>query len=392
MTRGATIWPVSRPTALAILAAALAATAPGLALPGRAAPRTSLELDFSGQATGFASVLYDSALAGQVALRYIPDLAVDILPGWLDAEAAVNLRAAADARPDSLRLEAAVKPYRAWLRFGRERFEVRTGLQKLAFGSAVLLRPLQWFDRLDPRDPTGATDGVYALLGRYWFENNANLWAWGLVGNSEPKGWEQYRSERWTPEVGGRVQLPMPRGEVAATWHHRRVGTAYRPLPVEEPFGEDRLGLDGKWDIGIGLWFEATALHEWTDALPRPWQWAAVLGGDYTFGIGNGLTVTAEHLGLARTSEPLQTAGAVGGQATGLIVNYPLGLVDNVSAIALYDWQNDDVYAFAAWQRTLDRWRFQVAGFWSPDAPAAAGGLPGAAAGKGLRLTVVFNH
>jgi hypothetical protein len=356
-----------------------------LAASGRAALR------YSGQATGFVAALDDSAVAGQAGLRYVPDLTLDIVPGWLDAEVAANLSASAAARSESLKLEATVKPYRAWLRLSRERFEVRAGLQKLAFGSAVLLRPLQWFDRIDPRDPTGTTDGVYGLLGRYWFENNANVWAWSLAGNTEPKGWERQGSVRWTPELGGRAQVPVPVGEVGLSYHHR---TLLLPTTIPEASAaEDRLGLDAKVDVGVGLWTEATVLHEWTNLVPLPWQWATVLGADYTFGIGNGLGVTVEHLGLARTAEPLHLADSlVGGQVTGLILTYPLGLVDNLSAIALYDWQNKDVYAFVAWQRTLDRWLFQVAGFWGPKAPAVAGGLPGAAAGRGLRLTVVFNH
>jgi hypothetical protein len=362
-----------------------------LAASGRAALR------YSGQATGFVAALYDSAVAGQAGLRYVPDLTLDVVPGWLDAEAAVNLTASAGARPDSLGLEATLKPYRAWLRLARERFEVRAGLQKLAFGSALVLRPLQWFDRLDPRDPTGATDGVYGLLGRYWLENNANLWAWGLVGNPEPKGWERVGSERWTPEFGGRAQLPVPRGEAALTYHHRTVdySEVYRiPELLPRQF-EDRLGLDGKLDIGIGLWVEATLARETRrmddgEHTDPAWTDISVLGVDYTFGIGNGLSVLAEHLVLGYGPRPY--GSDVRGQATALMVGYPLGLVDNLSAIALYDWQNSDVYGFVAWQRTLDRWLFQVAGFWGPKAPAVAGGLPGAAAGRGLRLTVVFNH
>lgn len=351
------------------------------------------QLRFSGQVTGLASALYDSAFAGQAALRYIPDLTLDIAPGWLDAEAAVNLRAAADARPDSLKLEATLKPYRAWLRLGRERFEVRAGLQKLAFGSAALLRPLQWFDRLDPRDPTGATDGVYGLLGRYWLSGNANAWAWGLLGNSEPKGWERVGSERWIPEFGGRLQLPAPRGEAAVTYHHRAVDYSRIPELLPRQF-EDRFGLDAKFDVGIGLWVEAALARETRRVtggnLDPAWTDISALGADYTFGVGNGLTVLLEHLLLGAGSRPYGSGAR--GLASALMLNYPLGLVDNVSAIALCDWQNRDVYAFVAWQRTLDRWRFQAAGFWSPDAPAAAGGLPGVAAGKGLRLTVVLNH
>lgn len=33
------------------------------------------------------------------------------------------------------------------------------------------------------REPSQLTDGVYGVLVKYYFQNNANLWAWGLIGN-----------------------------------------------------------------------------------------------------------------------------------------------------------------------------------------------------------------
>jgi len=55
-----------------------------------------------------------------------------------------------------------------WIRLSTKQFELRAGLQKINFGSATLLRPLMWFDKIDPRDPLQLTDGVYALLARYY--------------------------------------------------------------------------------------------------------------------------------------------------------------------------------------------------------------------------------
>jgi len=219
------------------------------------------EVDFHGQASSWLSAAYDTCMVGQAGLRYIPTLSFS-LPFHLDAEASVNGYASELVREGSFEesdFAATVKPYRLWLRYSTARFETRAGLQKINFGSATLLRPLQWFDRVDPRDPLGLTDGVYGLLARYYFQNNANVWAWGLLGNSSPKGWEQVGSERWIPEFGGRAQLPIPRGELAATYHHRVIGPsgiAHIPelLPRQD---EDRLGLDAKVDAGIGLCFEA---------------------------------------------------------------------------------------------------------------------------------------
>lgn len=92
---------------------------------------------------------------------------------------------------------------------------------KINFGSASIFRPLMWFDKIDYRDPLQLTDGVYALLGRYYFSNNANLWLWTLYGNDEPMGWEKTPAVWQIPEFGGRIQQPVPRGEAALSYHHR---------------------------------------------------------------------------------------------------------------------------------------------------------------------------
>ncbi len=350
--------------------------------------------DFSGQASGWLTFSRDTSYEVLTGLRYIPSLSL-ALPQYLDAELSVNGFATARGRsPDSVETDIRVKPYRAWARFSTERLEARSGLQKINFGSATLLRPLQWFDRIDPRDPLGLTDGVYGLLARYYFQNNTNVWAWGLVGNGSPKGWEVYGSERWVPEPGCRVQVPMPRGEVALTYHHRRFD-AYIPIPrhVGVPLDEDRFGLDGKWDVGVGLWVEAAmsrqASGSWRYA---SWQRAATVGLDYTFGIGSGLGVTAEHMLAGGAAQPFSRG--TNAQISALMLSYPLSLLDNIRGFAYLDWENQDLYRFLGWERALDNWIFSAAVFWNPDRPQSLTGQPnsGAAGGKGLQLMVAFNH
>ncbi|MFO7659429.1 MAG: hypothetical protein R6V77_00785, partial [Candidatus Cloacimonadaceae bacterium] len=58
------------------------------------------------------------------------------------------------------------KLYRLWVKAGTPQLEARLGLQRLNFGSAQILRPLQWFDNLDPTDILERTEGVQALLVR----------------------------------------------------------------------------------------------------------------------------------------------------------------------------------------------------------------------------------
>ena len=110
-----------------------------------------------------------------------------------------------------------------------------------------------WFDGMDVRDPLQLTDGVYGILGKYFFENNANIWFWGLIGNENRKGWEMNATEQWEPEVGGRVELHVLTGEMGLSTNHRKVHainllssawTDYRIL------NESRFGLEAKWDVG----------------------------------------------------------------------------------------------------------------------------------------------
>jgi hypothetical protein len=349
----------------------------------------------AGQASGWLAFTRDTSNQAQAGVRYIPSLSLS-LPPRLDAELSVNAFASAQARSlDSIDANAKVKPYRLWARFSTPRFEARAGLQKINFGSATLLRPLMWFDRIDPRDPLALTDGVYALLGRYYFQNNANFWAWGLLGNSAPKGWEAFGSSRWVPEFGGRVQVPVPRGEVAATYHHRVIdysGITRIPefLPEQD---EDRLGLDAKVDVGVGFWLEGTLSREtrrmdYGDKPPL-WTHAAAAGADYTFGLGSGLGVIAEHMLAGSADEPFGRGADA--QFSALAVSYPLGLLDNLRAIVYFDWTNRDLYSFLGWQRTTDNWMFSLSAFANPDRPAATG-RTGGAAGKGVRFDVVFNH
>ena len=75
------------------------------------------------------------------------------------------------------------------------------------------------------------------------------------------------------------------------------------------------------------------------------------------------------------------------------MVSYPIDLLDNLRGIVFFDWAGHRPYSYVAWQRTLDNWIFSVAAFWYPDRPAVIPGQAvGGAAGKGLQVTVVFNH
>lgn len=355
-----------------------------------------IETDFRGQVSGWYVVSQqDDDGEDNTGIRYIPELGLNFP---LDGDLAIDTEVAANgywsSQEDENGDQADAELYRLWLRVAAPQYEIRGGLQKIDFGTAVLLRPLMWFDRVDPRDPLGLTEGVYGLLGRYYFLNNANVWLWGLWGNDETKGWETMASYDDRPEYGGRVQTPFLDGEIALSIHHREVDTDDLNLIDDDDgsFPENRLGLDGKWDVGIGIWFESVVVHQESDPIPMQYRKFMNIGLDYTFDIGNGLNVIGESLWVS-ASEKFDAFDETASFSAASI-NYPVGILDYASAIFYYDWDNAEVYRFARWERRYDNWQFHLMGFWNPDVLQIyeTDRADTLFAGKGAQLLIVFNH
>ena len=391
----------------------------------------------------------------QFLARYLPELsyALSLSGDWTaDLSASPNLwlSRTSTSRDDGAAPSGEdVELHRAWLRVSTPRFEARAGLQRISFGSASVLRPLMWFDRLDPRDPLQLTEGVWAVLGRAYLPGNATVWAWAVRGEDDRRGWEPIPGARGRLEGGGRVQVPLGPGEVAASYHHRRLdleGLGLFAPGTPGPGGrEDRLGLDGKWDVELGVWVEAEMVRQDSEALRVRWLRGITVGADYTFKVGNGLTVLGEHMVKETPSFlPLTLAPAPGGGAfffpspaarsgaalsrslapggapplppgdsgegsgvptfptlrlTAFTAGYPLGVLDRVGLAVYRDWEGEGWFRLLEWRRTYDSWRVHLLGFWNPDvgglfpsdAPGGAGSS-GSLAGKGAQLIVVFNH
>jgi len=354
---------------------------------------------YKGLVSSWLTINADTDTKPQLGLRCLPEFSLGKALSQkynFDVEFSLNAYGTGTINAlDDVHTEGKVKPYRMWLRFSSSQFEARLGLQKINFGSASLLRPLMWFDRIDPRDPLQLTDGVYGLLMRYYFLDNTNIWVWGLYGNDEPKGWETMSSDRKSPELGGRIQTPLGKGEIAFSCHHREIdvkGLLQGPEPDNIRIPENRYALDGKWDIGIGIWFETSLFHQQTEHLPYTWQKALNVGMDYTFNIGNGLNVIGEHFVLEASRDVFGSGEAT--KFSALALNYPLGLLDNITGILYYDWENKDFYNFLRWQRTYDRWSFHFMAFWNPERFRVYNTQPGnnLFAGKGIQVMAVFNY
>ena len=358
------------------------------------------QLNSKGQLSSWFTWNENKSIGSQVGMRYIPEVSWEksLKNGkLLDCEFSLNgYRALEGISFSNIDSDGKIKPYRMWFRFSSNQFEARIGLQKINFGSALLMRPLMWFDKIDPRDPLQLTDGVYGILFRYYFINNANIWFWGLYGNEEKKGWETFPSDKKSFEYGGRVQYPLFTGEIGFSCHFREMDLTKSAssdlVYFDEIVPENRFALDGKWDVGIGLWFEGAIFHQKSDELLLNHQRMFTLGADYTFGLGNGIHVLGEYF-TVEASEKIFQAGE-GGKFSAVMADYSFGIIDQVFGILYYDWENKNLYRFLRWQKTYDNWSFHLMGFWNPDQNLLyqLQTDKNFFAGKGIQIMVVFNH
>src|SRR4030042_1629652 len=358
----------------------------------------SQSIDFDGMLAGGGTASYSEKLNGMLGIRYVPALKMkDPVREKFSLDSEISLNAWATSTflsDDSIVLDEKIKPYRLWLKFSGDRFEIRAGLQKINFGSAVMLRPLMWFDRIDPRDPLQITDGVYGLLGRYYFLNNTNIWMWMLYGNDDPKGWEFGGTWRKWPDMGGRIQIPVFTGEIAGTYHFRqadfRESGIYDTITYQDPVNENRIGMDGKFDLLVGLWVEGAMIREGLvkNGFPRYLN----LGADYTFNLGNGLNLMTEFFNFSIADKAFIRGD--GTSFTAVSLTYPFSIINNLNFIIFYDWENSDLYNFINWSWQFDKWSFYLKGFWNPDRFQLYQGLETANlfAGKGIQIMAVFNH
>ena len=364
-------------------------------------------LTIAGQAWGGLVVGSDPA-PGHAAygelVGYLPTFSL-AGPAWgqgqLDVELAFKLGSVLDGAlgQGAAGVQGRGDWYRLWGRYTTERLELRLGLQKIAFGPGFFLRPLQWFDTLDPEDPTMQTEGVVALRVRYYPTQTVALWGWVV----RPDDW-RYASP------GGRVEWPFGVGEAGLTYYYRRAtDLEFSGAPLI-PFAdsENRFGADLRLDIMIGLWAEAAlAQAGGYNAGPAQSDYYSqvMVGGDYTIPWANGVYLLVEHLWRrARISSPNNPPAGLDvlwsrrreeGQFTALVVSYPLGFLDTIMAIALYDRQAERFYNYLRWQRTYDKFSFNTMLFANPERGGDVPGDQSAALlnfGYGGQLMLIYNH
>jgi len=355
------------------------------------------KIDFDGQISLISSFSSDNELNSFIGTRYIPELSykipIDSLQ-YIDFEASINLSASTLFHPfDTTNTDANINPYRLWARYVGKQYEVRVGLQKIDFGSATLLRPIQWFNQIDPRDPLQLTNGVYGALGRYYFQNNTNIWLWVLYGNEKSRGFDAIQTNKKIPEVGGRFQCPIPKGEIALSYHHRTANSTHISyLPQHEKISENRIGIDGKWDVTVGLWFEATHSHKAKNIGQLTNQTLLNIGTDYTFGIGNGINIIAEHLLISFDEKAFNFQSP--NNISAITLSYPLGFFDKISSVFYYNWTGKSFTAFLNYEHQFKKIIGYLMLYYNP---AIQQGIQqndfvNNFVGPGIRLMLVYDH
>ncbi len=342
-------------------------------------------LGLKGTVTAYGSVFSDYQSGGQ----FIPVIEGDFLSDTSRYIFDFELSGDSYVRYDTVnQFTPGISPYRAWLRFAGNQFEVRVGLQKITFGKAMLLRTENWFDTMDPRDPLGLTQGVWAERIRYYIPGtNANIWLWSIQENLDNSSFIiPLESDVFTlvNHFGGRLEMPMLMGEIGLSFNTKASAadtasiTGFIVPGTEIPVytlnsRQYQAGIDGKWDKDIGFWFEAAYINDRSDftfMAPNSYILTEMamltLGIDYTLGIGNGLTIICEYMGDVIRSEVNLGSGKTASVTTlnilGLMLSYPMGIFDSMGLMGIVDLDSGSLYSYLYWRRQYDNLTLQLSG------------------------------
>lgn len=371
-----------------------------LFLPHYIAAQDTAKVKLSGQIAAWTTMQLRSPIVVQPGVRFVPELTAKFSTTEMrsiDVAASVNVNGHVtfEQRNETWH-SIQLKPYRVWARYSTPNFEIRAGLQKINFGQAKLFRPLMWFDAMDVRDPFQLTDGVYGLLTKYFFSNNASIWTWALLGNDKQRGWDLFACSKWKPEFGGRIEMPVLEGEMAFTTHYRKVNAFHIESTQSLNYtrlNEHKIGFDGKWDIGMGVWFENSSTITETNNYNIPkLQHMFNIGLDYTFAIGNGIGATVEYLRYHAGKTFFRHDNTL--HLVGSIINYPLSITSQLSAILFYLPTQQNLFSYASWNISNNNWSFYLIGYWNPmnaQIPVIQTSSKNLFAGKGMQFMASYN-
>jgi hypothetical protein len=277
-------------------------------------------------------------------------------------------------------------PYRLWLRYSSEKIEARLGLQKIAFGPAMVLRSLAWFDTIDPRDPTGQTDAVEALRLRVFPTSSLAIWLWSINNDQD------------TLSYGGRAELSTSIGEWGLTYHQdpAELGQSVGQFPNFISGPHQRVAVDYRFDGYFGFWFEGAGIFsDSKQDVELNGFTQFTLGADYTIPVGPGLLIMAETMKINSIST--EKYSSTEQTYTALMASLPINMLHQLMFISQIDWDNSYMYNYLRWGITYDHFSLNFILSISPkrgDYEIAKEDLPKTVAGfgTGIQFMLIYNH
>ena len=278
------------------------------------------------------------------------------------------------------------EPYRLWLRYSTDQIEARLGLQKIAFGPAMVLRSLAWFDTIDPKDPTGQTEAVEAFRLRLFPTSSLALWLWSINNDQD------------TLSYGGRAELSTSIGEWGLTYYQdpTELGQSVGQFPIFISGPHQRAAMDYRYDGYFGFWFEGVGIFADSKQDVELNRFTLLtLGADYTIPVGSGMLIMAETMKIngSSTAEDISSDQTY----TALMASLPINMLHQLMFIAQIDWDNNHMYNYLRWGVTYDRFSLNFILSISPrrgDYNIATEYLPKTVAGfgTGLQFLLIYNH
>ena len=278
------------------------------------------------------------------------------------------------------------EPYRLWLRYSSDQIEARLGLQKIAFGPAMVLRSLAWFDTIDPKDPTGQTEAVEAFRLRLFPTSSLALWLWSINNDQD------------TLSYGGRAELSTSIGEWGLTYYQdpTELGQSVGQFPIFISGPHQRAAMDYRYDGYFGFWFEGVGIFaDSKQDVDLNRFTLLTLGADYTIPVGSGMLIMAETMKIngSSTAEDISSDQTY----TALMASLPINMLHQLMFIAQIDWDNNHMYNYLRWGVTYDRFSLNFILSISPrrgDYNIATEYLPKTVAGfgTGLQFMLIYNH
>jgi len=268
----------------------------------------------------------------------------DLICGFA-SELSMYNRFSIDSIGQQLKADQDFKLHRLWLRYESFPLEVRLGRQRINFGTARLIRSLDWFEKLDPLDANEHSQGVDALLGKAYFDSQTGIWLWGIRSQKGYKGNEIYPSPSAKTEWGGRWESSFPQLESGFSFHNRKVGIDSTQV------SEYRGGLDLRYDGAVGLWMEnSLSVYDSDTSVEPDYHGTATVGLDFTFTCS--LYLLCESA-LSYNEQDYKAHSA-------LLLDLPLGLLDKLSSLSIIAWDTHDMAHTLMWRRSYDQFGLEA--------------------------------